>query len=363
MMKEVNRTKAHGDSLAKLAQGEVANIDGKVRPFMESESVPGMVVGIFNHGETLLAKGYGLADVARGVPVNPNMAFQIGSIGKSFVSAAIMMLVENNELSLDDSIYNYFRDAPESWRNIKIKHLLSHTSGLKEYLDRPSDLDSPMTLRATLDYTENEIASVVESFPVEFGPGQKYSYTNTNYMLLGIIIHRITGMHYFDFLEERIFKPLGMDSVRQGLLKTRPRDGPRGYELKEGNVKPIGHISDTFNSTADGTLYCNVFDLAKWDAALYGERLLKRSSLNDIFTVFKLNNGEPNEGGYGFGWFIKEANSRRIIEHTGNWGGFTSVMSRYVDDGFSVIIMCNLDFDTSDKIAGLAHSISGLIKR
>ena len=353
----------HSGSSLELAKEVVAGVESKVRLFMESESVPGLVIGVFSRGETLLVNGYGLAEVARGIPVDPKMAFQIGSIGKSFVSAAVMMLVESNELSLDDSIYNYFRDAPESWRSIKIKHLLSHTSGLREYLDRPEPPDSPLTLRATSDYTENEIAGVVGSFPVEFEPGQRYSYTNTNYMLLGIIIHRITGMHYFDFLEERIFKPLGMNSVRQGLQKTKPRDGPRGYELKEGRVRPVGPISDTFNSTADGTLYCNVFDLAKWDAVLYDESLLKRSSLDAIFTTFRLNNGEPNEEGYGFGWFIKEANGRRIIEHTGNWGGFTSVMSRYVDDGFSVIVMCNLDFDTSDKIAGLAHSISDLIKR
>ena len=345
----------------KLSNRQIIGLNETVTATMKAESIPGLVAGISQHGELLLARGYGLADVERGIPVDPTMIFQIGSIGKSFVSAAIMMLVENNELSLDDSICDYFRDAPENWRGIKIKHLLSHTSGLPEYIGDSIRTDSSVPLLATRDYTENEIVSTIMSLPVEFEPGERYSYINTNYMLLGVIIERITGRYYFDFLRDRIFKPLGMDSVRQVLHNTLIRNKPCGYELRNGRLENAGFVSDTFNSTADGTLYCNVSDLAKWDGALYKGGLLKRSLLDTIFTVFKLNDGKPNKGGYGFGWFIKESGGHRLIEHTGNWNGFTSVMSRYVDDGLSVIILCNLGLDVSEKLAVLAHSVSDLI--
>ena len=179
---------------------------------MARQKIPGLAVGVYRRGQILLAKGYGQANVELGVPVKPETIFQSGSVGKQFVSAAIMMLVEEGKLSLDDSITKYFSDAPAAWKPILIKNLLSHTSGLAEYeSEERTGPKGPFYLR--LDFTEDELVTKIEALPIEAGPGEKWDYRNTNYVLLGILIHKITGKPYYEFLDERIFKPLGMTST------------------------------------------------------------------------------------------------------------------------------------------------------
>ena len=180
---------------------------------MARQKIPGLAVGIYSRGSILLAKGYGLANVELNVPVKPETLFQSGSVGKQFVSAAVMMLVEEGKISLDDSITKYFPDAPATWKPILIKNLLSHTSGLSEY--ESGDRIGPKGVFSTprLDFTEDELATNIEALPIEWAPGDKWAYRNTNYVLLGIIIHKVTGKHYAEFLNERIFKPLGMTST------------------------------------------------------------------------------------------------------------------------------------------------------
>jgi CubicO group peptidase (beta-lactamase class C family) len=327
------------------------SIDSFIATQMAHQKIPGLVVGIYSRGVILLAKGYGQANVELGVPVRPETIFQSGSVGKQFVSAAIMMLVEEGKLSLDDSIAKYFPDAPAALKPILIKNLLSHTSGLAEYEseDRAGP-KGPFYLR--LDFTEDELVAKIEALPTEWAPGENWAYRNTNYVLLGILIHKITGKPYYEFLDERIFKPLGMTSTR--LISNRDIIPNRaaGYEIDNGQLKNQEWVSPTFNSTADGTLYFNILDLAKWDGALYGTQLLKQSSLDRIWTVYPLNDGKPNPAGYGFGWNIGKQNGHKYIGHGGAWQGFTCNISRYPDDNLTVVVLTNLD-------AG--HSNPGLI--
>src|SRR5262249_28071467 len=184
----------------------VSTIDRFVREEMAAEQIPGLAVGVYSRGNILLAKGYGLANVELNVPVKPETIFQSGSVGKQFVSAAVMMLVEEGKVGLDDSIVKYFPNAPASWKPILVKNLLSHTSGLAEYesLERRGP-KGPFYLR--LDFSEDELVEKVEALPIEFAPGDQWSYRNTNYLLLGILIHKVTGQFYADYLRERIFKP------------------------------------------------------------------------------------------------------------------------------------------------------------
>jgi CubicO group peptidase (beta-lactamase class C family) len=335
------------------------SIDSFIASEMARQKIPGLAVGIYSRGQILLAKGYGLANVELNVPVKPETIFQSGSVGKQFVSAAIMMLVEEGKLSLDDSITKYFSDAPAAWKPILIKNLLSHTSGLSEYEseDRIGP-NGPFYLR--LDFTEDELVTKIEALPIEWAPGEKWAYRNTNYVLLGVLIHKITGKPYYEFLGERIFKPLGMTSTR--LISDRDIIPNRaaGYELDNGQLKNQEWVSPTFNSTADGTLYFNVLDLAKWDAALYGTQLLKQSSLDRIWTVYPLNDGKPNPAGYGFGWAIGKQNEHKRIEHGGAWQGFTCNISRYPGDSLTVVVLTNLDAGHSDP-GPIAHVIAGLV--
>jgi len=317
------------------------SIESFITTQMANQKIPGLAVGIYSRGQILLAKGYGQANVELAVPVKAGTIFQSGSVGKQFVSAAIMMLVEEGKLSLDDSIAKYFPDAPVTWKPIVIKNLLSHTSGLAEYeSEERTGPKGPFYLR--LDFTEDELLTKIEALPIEAAPGEKWDYRNTNYVLLGILIHKVTGKPYYEFLSERIFEPLGMTSTR--LISDRDIIPNRaaGYEIGHGQLKNQEWVSPTFNSTADGALYFNVIDLAKWDDALYGTKLLKQSSLDRMWTVYLLNDGKPNRAGYGFGWSIGKQNDHKRIEHGGAWQGFTCDISRYPDDNLTVVVLTNL---------------------
>jgi CubicO group peptidase (beta-lactamase class C family) len=343
---------------APLDSQQLQSIDSFIATEMARQKIPGLAIGIYSRGQILLAKGYGQANVELGVPVKPETIFQSGSVGKQFVSAAIMMLVEEGKLSLDDSITKCFPDAPTAWKPILIKNLLSHTSGLSEYeSDDRTGPKGPFYLR--LDFTEDELVAKIEALPIEWAPGDKWAYRNTNYVLLGILIHKITGKPYYEFLDQRIFKPLGMASTR--LISDRDIIPNRaaGYELDNGQVKNQEWVSPTFNSTADGTLYFNVLDLAKWDGALYGMQLLKQSSLDRIWTVYPLNDGKPNPAGYGFAWDIGKQNDHIRIEHGGAWQGFTCNISRYPDDNLTVVVLTNLDAGHSNP-GPVAHVTAGL---
>ena len=355
-----------------LAQGLVANplppldsqriqsIDSFVANEMARQRIPGLAVGIYSRGRILLAKGYGEANVELGVPVKAETIFQSGSVGKQFVSAAIMMLVEEGKLALDDSIRKYFPDAPATWKPILIKNLLSHTSGLSEYgSDDRTGPKGPFYLR--LDFTEDELVTKIEALPIEWAPGDQWAYRNTNYVILGVLIHKVTGKPYAEFLDERIFKPLGMTSTRLISESEIIPNRAAGYEIRNGQLKNQEWVSPTFNSTADGALYFNVLDLAKWDEALYGNRLLKQTSLDRIWTVFPLNDGKPNPQGYGFAWDIDQQNGHKRIQHGGAWQGFTCNISRYPDDSFAVVVLTNLDEDNSNP-GIIAHVIAGLVE-
>ena len=337
---------------------ESAKVDAYVRGEMQREQIPGLALGVYRDGKIVKAEGYGIANLEWDVPVKADTIFQSGSVGKQFAATAVMMLVEEGKVGLDDPVQKYFPDAPETWKDIKIRNLLSHTSGLGEYESGPrTKPDGPFYLR--LDMTEDDLYKRIAAMPMDFKPGEDWSYRNTNYVLLGIMIHRVTGKFYGDYLQERIFQPLGMTSTR--IISDRDIIPHRaaGYELVKGELKNQDWVSPTFNSTADGTLYFTVLDLEKWDAALYTETLLKRSSLNEMWTVMKLNNGKPNKANYGFAWEITEINGHKVIEHGGAWQGFTCNISRYVDDKLTVVVLTNLDAGHAQP-GKIAHTVAGL---
>jgi CubicO group peptidase (beta-lactamase class C family) len=285
-------------------------VDAYVRGEIAREGIPGLALGVYRDGMIVKAEGYGLANLEWDVPAKADTVFQSGSVGKQFAATAVMMLVEEGKVGLDDPVQKYFPDAPDLWKNIKIRNLLSHTSGLGEYENAArTKPDGPFYLR--LDMNEDELYKRISAMPMDFQPGEDWSYRNTNYVLLGILIHKVTGKFYGDYLEERIFKPLGMTATR--IISDRDIIPHRaaGYELVKGQLKNQEWVSPTFNSTADGTLYFTVLDLEKWDAALYTEKLLKRSSFEQMWTVMKLNNGRPNKANYGFAWASSKSTATR----------------------------------------------------
>src|ERR1700722_14098242 len=310
------------------------SVDAYVHAEMAKQHIPGLALLVSRGGQVIRAEGYGMANVELQVPVKPETIFQSGSMGKQFTATAVMMLVEEGKIGLDDPITKYFPDAPTEWKQVTIRELLSHTAGFTDY---PKDFDMRK------DYTEAQLLRMVERLPLAYRPGTSWGYSNLGYLTLGIVIHKVTGQFYGDFLQERIFRPLGMNTTRIISEADIVPNRSAGYRLVKGELKNQEWVSPTVNTTADGALYFSILDLAKWDAALYTERLLKRSSLDQMWTVAKLKNGKPNSGDYGFGWVIETKNGHHVVEHEGAWQGFETMISRYVDDKLTVVVLTNLD--------------------
>ena len=332
-----------------------AFIDTYVQAEIARQRIPGLSLGVMRDGKIIKAKGYGLANVELDVPVKPESIFQTGSVGKQFTAMAVMMLVEEGKVHLDDKVSRYFPDAPESWKQITVRNLLTHTSGIHDYESENSiKPGGPINIRQ--DYTEGELYQKIAAMPLDFQPGDQWRYSNSGYVLLGFLIHKVTGEFYGDFLQQRIFQPLGMSATRIISEADIIPNRCAGYALVDGVLKNQEWVSPTMNTTADGALYTDIPDMAKWDAALYSERLVKKASLDQIWTPVKLNNGKTYP--YGFGWDLTEMNGHRLIEHGGAWQGFTTQISRYANDKLTVVVLTNLDSGHSDP-EKIAHDVAG----
>ncbi len=306
-------------------------IGGGVRAEMQRQQIPGVSLAIMKAGQIVYAEGFGLANVEHNVPVRPETIFQSGSVGKQFTATAVMMLVEEGKIGLDDGVAKYLPEVPEPWKPLTVRRLLSHTGGMTDY---PKDFD----FRS--DYTEAELLTRAMQVPLAFAPGEKWSYSNLGYVTLGVLIHRVTGQFYGDFLQERIFKPLGMTTTRIISEADIVPNRAAGYRLVKGQLKNQGWVSPTLNTTADGALYLTTLDMAKWDAALYTSKLLSKSSLDQMWTPVKLNDGTTYP--YGFGWSVGEVRGHRLIEHGGSWQGFKAYIGRYVNDTLTIVVFANL---------------------
>jgi CubicO group peptidase (beta-lactamase class C family) len=318
-----------------------------IKSEMQRQHIPGLSLLVIKDGKTIRAEGFGMANIELQVAVRPESVFQSGSVGKQFTATAVMMLVEESKVSLDDPLTKYFPEAPATWKEITVRELLSHTAGLGDY---PKDFDMRK------DWTEDEELKLIESIPVAYPPGTSWEYSNLGYATLGFLIHRVTGEFYGDFLQQRIFKPLGMRST--GIISEADIVPNRsaGYRMVKGELKNQEWVSPLLNTTADGSLYFTTLDLAKWDAALYTEKLLKRSSLELMWTPVKLKNGEINKGNYGFGWEIDQRSGHRCIHHGGSWQGFETSIARYVDDHLTVVALDNLaDSDPGEIVKHVAE--------
>jgi|SRR5215471_1046135 len=321
-------------------------VDEYVRSEMAKQHIPGLALLVSRDGHPIRTQGYGFSNVELQASVKPESIFQSGSVGKQFTATAVMMLVEEGKVGLEDPLTKYFPDAPDTWKQVTVRQLLSHTAGFGDY---PKDFDMRK------DYTEEQEIKIVEGVPLAYPPGTKWEYSNLGYLTLGVLIHKASGKFYGDFLHERVFEPLGMNSTRIISEADIVPNRCAGYRLVKGELKNQEWVSPTVNTTADGSLYFSILDLAKWDAALYTEKLLKRSSLDQMWTVAKLNNGQPNSGKYGFAWFIDDRDGHHVVEHAGAWQGFETQISRYVNDKLTVVVLTNL---AEAKPKNIAHHIA-----
>jgi CubicO group peptidase (beta-lactamase class C family) len=260
-----------------------------------------------------------------------------------------MLLVKDGKVSLDDSITAKLPDLPAAWDKVNIRHLLDHTSGIKSYT---SVKDFHKTARK--DYARREIIDLVAKEPLEFAPGEKWNYSNTGYFLLGMLIEKVGGKPYGEFMAERVFKPLGMTQTRVNDLRAIIPNRAQGYEWAGDALKNGEYVSPT-QPFAAGMLVSTVADLVKWDAALANHTLLDATTLEQMWTPAKLAKGEA---GYGFGWGIGKANGHRVVSHGGGIPGFSTELMRFPDDKLTVIVLTNMD---GGHAGSLARGIAGRI--
>ena len=316
-------------------------IDRYIETQMRNLHIPGVSLAVVRGGRIVKAKGYGLANIEAKSPAAPDSVYEIGSLTKQFTAAAIMLLVEDGKISLDDPVTKYLAGAPERWNRITVRHLLNHTSGIQNHVAVPDYIDIfKISITSKNFPSRDDLLQEFYKLPSEFEPGATWSYDNTGYYLLGVIVEKASGKDFWQFLDERIFKPLGMRSTRSSDTRLIVSNRAAGYVWANGEFENRP-VLPPFVGFSAGSLISTVEDLAKWDAALDTEKVLKKSSLAQMWTPTKTNSGETASFDYGFGWFIENYRGRRDIHHSGGTPGFSSVMHRFVDDKLTVIILTN----------------------
>lgn len=332
--------------MAVVVHAETAHrVDEFVRAEMARQKVPGVAVAVVDHGTVLKAQGYGLANVEHDVPVRPETIFQSGSLGKQFTAAAVMMLVEEGKLALDDSIAKYLPEAPETFRPITVRHLLTHTSGIPDYTEGTIDLRR--------DYTEDEMARLAFGLKLESPAGSRWNYSNTGYLLLGVLVHRASGRFYGDVLRDRVFQPLGMKTARIISEEDIVPHRAAGYRLVGGELKNQEWVAPKLNTTADGSLYFTVLDLVAWDKGLRSRAVLEPESWVAVFQPVRLSSGRTYP--YGFGWAIDEVAGQTVVGHGGSWQGFKTQLTRYLGSDLTIIVLANLaEADPERFVDGIA---------
>jgi CubicO group peptidase (beta-lactamase class C family) len=315
-------------------------VDTYLESQMREHRIPGLTLKIIRDGKTIKTAAYGLANVELNVRAKPETVFEIGSITKQFTVAGILLLAQEGKLSVDDKISKYLKDAPEAWANVTIRHLLTHTSGIKSY----TGLDGFQIWR---HLSQEQFIEAIGKEAMEFQPGDSWKYCNTGFSLLGYIIENVSGRNYWDFMAERVFHPLEMHATTNRLPSRVILNRASGYE--QTNQVWMNRDSDLTEVFSAGAIASTVGDLAKWNAALDGDRLLNAASKQQMWTPVKLNNGKA--GKYGFGWFLDAVEGHKNIGHAGSTSGFSASIQRFPDDHLAIIILTNTNEEISTTLA------------
>ncbi len=307
------------------------DVDKYVEMKMAETHVPGVAIAVVKNGKVIKRKGYGIASVEFNAPVTTETVFEIGSVSKQITAAAIMLLVEDGKIDLDEKISKYLPDTPESWNAVTVRNLLTHTSGVRSYT-------SIGGFQLSKRYKVKDFIAELSKQPLDFETGSAYKYSNSGYSLLGYIIESASGKTYWDFLRERIYKPLGMNLTADRDPQFVIRNRATGYEWENDHL--VGRDWELTDLFSAGAIVSTVDDLAKWVTALRDESILKISSKQESYKPFVLSTGEKSL--YGLGWNIVDFRGQHIIRHGGQTAGFAANISQYVDSDISIVVLTNL---------------------
>ncbi|WP_051003708.1 serine hydrolase domain-containing protein [Sphingobium sp. SYK-6] len=325
-------------SVAAPSQDELrARADGYMRAAVAHDQFTGAVL-VARDGVPLIDTAYGMASHELGVPNTPETVYHVASLTKQFTAMVIIQLRDRGKLEVGDPICTYLADCPAAWKPITIRHLLTHSSGIPNVSSLP-DWDDELSLKR---YTRAEFVDLFRALPLEFTPGEKYSYSNSGYFLLGLIIERVSGSAFDQFLKANIFTPLGMTHSGYDDNRAVIPGAATGYYSRGTDFITATYV-DPSTRLGDTGIVSTTGDLLRWDQALYTEKLVSRQSLDEIFT--------PYRNGYGYGWEIGTRFGRRTVAHSGSDGGFSSYILRFPDDRLTVIVLGNGDRMSAAKAA------------
>ena len=324
-------------------------VDDYVKAEMQRQHVPAVSLAVIKDGKIIKAEGYGFANVELNVPARPETVYKIGSVSKQFIASGIMLLIQEGRVSLDDNISKFLEGTPDTWKPITVRHLLTHTSGLV----REAPGFDPLKIQNDAD-----VIKTAYPLPLRFAPGEKWEYCNVGYFTLAEIIRKVTGKPWGDYLNERLYLPLEMNSTRTTTMTALVQNRANGYVWTDGKLQNAGIY---FALRPSGAFLSTVLDLARWDASLYTDQILKQSILSQMWMPVKLNSGATHP--YGFGWELSSVGGHKLVHHGGSLPGFRAQFSRFVDDKLSVVVLTNGDNADPNLIAlGVAALyIPGLI--
>lgn len=319
----------------KLAEDADVYLKGE----LSSKQIPGMSIAVVRGGRTLLARGYGVANLELSAPASEHTVYELASLTKPFTALAVMMLVEAGKISLEDHLSTYFPGAPPAWRNVSVEHLLRHTSGLGDVFSI-QELQSKSGFAWEREYAPPDLLPLLFKTRIQSQPGEAWSYSNVGYYLLGWIIEKVAGEPYEAFLKHRIFDPLQMAETRRMDRRDIIPNRASGYSWENNTLRNAKFTSVTW-AYSEGGLLSSASDLVRADAGLFGERLLKRTTLQRMWQPSRLGDGSLDN--YGFGWNLGSDPRRRQIYHSGNKPGFASIIRHYIDESLTVVLLVNVD--------------------
>lgn len=311
------------------ASTEYGNVSAAADEYLRHAEQLGWFSGavlVSKNGKVILAKGYGRSNEENNAAAFPSTKFRLASLTKQFTAMAIAILLAKQRLALEDKMCKYYDPCPSAWQEITILQLVNHTSGLPDFAGLPlPGCPGPTAVRDTL--------SAIAERPLDFAPGTQFRYSNSGYLALGSIIERISGESYDKFLDEQIFGPLGMHDSGYDWPNRILHGRASGYDY-EGDTRVNASFNDMQRPQAAGGVYSTVWDMAKWDQALYRNLLIPHEVASKIFN--------PGLGDYAFGWYISEEFGHKVMRHSGGMAGFSSHIARYPDDHLLIVLLCNL---------------------
>jgi D-alanyl-D-alanine carboxypeptidase len=318
--------------------------DDFIKAEMKSQNIPGLSIVVVKDGEIVKRAGYGQANIKLKVPATPETVYRIASVSKQFIATGIMLLAQEGQLTVDDPVGKYLEGTPPAWKAITIRHLLNHTSGLV----REAPGFAPFKIQS-----DAEVIRTAYPLPLRFAPGEKWEYGNVGYFALAEIIRKVSGRPWTEYLTEKAFKPSGMHTTFPTNTKEKVPNRAHGYTDND----KLNPADDWTALRPSGAFLSTVLDLAKWDAVLNTDKVLKESTRRQMWTQGTLKDG--TSAPYGFGWQIASRNGTKLVYHYGGMTGFRAAFARFVDERLTVIVLMNLDDVDPESIV---HGVAALYR-